>query len=192
MRGQWQKYPNPHNQAVLGTDVVDRKVDEAGVLHSHRIISSDWGLADWVQRLVGLGNNRPCHAHEYSEVDPARRTMRMTTVNLDFCHLVSMREVMSYSPHPEDPSNKTVLKQEMVVTVQGVPLTSYMESLILGTVTANASKGRNAMEWVVDKLSSESKYVSLLFSSQFKETLLIYVFLQEPDTVSEQSEVGDG
>ena len=33
--GQWQKYPNPHNQAVLGTDVVDRKV-EAGVLHTHR------------------------------------------------------------------------------------------------------------------------------------------------------------
>ena len=33
--GQWQKYPNPHNQAVLGTDVLDRRV-EAGVLHTHR------------------------------------------------------------------------------------------------------------------------------------------------------------
>ena len=50
--GQWQKYPNPINQAVVGTDVVDRKVVD-GVLHSHRIISSDWGLADWVQRLIG-------------------------------------------------------------------------------------------------------------------------------------------
>ena len=35
--GQWQKYPNPHNQAVLGTDVVDRRV-ENGVLHSHRSV----------------------------------------------------------------------------------------------------------------------------------------------------------
>ena len=34
-QGQWQKYPNPHNSAVLGTDVVDRRV-ENGVLHSHR------------------------------------------------------------------------------------------------------------------------------------------------------------
>ena len=34
-QGQWQKYPNPHNNAVLGTDVVDRRV-ENGVLHSHR------------------------------------------------------------------------------------------------------------------------------------------------------------
>ena len=33
--GQWQKYPNPINQAVVGTDVVDRKVVD-GVLHSHR------------------------------------------------------------------------------------------------------------------------------------------------------------
>ena len=34
-QGQWQKYPNPHNNAVLGTDVVDRRVED-GVLHSHR------------------------------------------------------------------------------------------------------------------------------------------------------------
>ena len=33
--GQWQKYPNPHNSAVLGTDVVDRRVVD-GVLHGHR------------------------------------------------------------------------------------------------------------------------------------------------------------
>ena len=33
--GQWQKYPNPINQAVVGTDVVDRRV-VGGVLHSHR------------------------------------------------------------------------------------------------------------------------------------------------------------
>ena len=37
-QGQWQKYPNPHNQAVLGTDVVDRRVVD-GVLHSHRSVS---------------------------------------------------------------------------------------------------------------------------------------------------------
>jgi len=54
VRGQWRKYPNPHNPAVLATDVLQRGVDpDTGVLHSHRIISSDWGLAPWVQRLIG-------------------------------------------------------------------------------------------------------------------------------------------
>ncbi len=54
-KSQWQKYPNPHNTAVVAIDVLDRKVDpKTGVLHTHRIISSDWGLADWVQVRMAL------------------------------------------------------------------------------------------------------------------------------------------
>jgi hypothetical protein len=45
-----------------------RHVSKDGVLHSHRIIISDWALAPWVQRLIGA--NRECLAHEYSTVDP--------------------------------------------------------------------------------------------------------------------------
>jgi len=52
-QSQWRKYPNPHNTAVLGTDVLDRFVSSDGKLHSHRIITSDWGLAPWVQTLIG-------------------------------------------------------------------------------------------------------------------------------------------
>merc|ERR1712123_93652 len=80
VQGQWQKYPNPHNQAVVGTDVVERKVTEEGVLHSHRIISSDWGLAEWVQQLIGA--NKVCYASENSIVDPRRRLMEMHSRNL--------------------------------------------------------------------------------------------------------------
>lgn len=58
-QSQWQKYPNPHNPAVLATDVVERSVDPvSGVLHSRRIISSDWGLAPWVQSLIGANKVR--------------------------------------------------------------------------------------------------------------------------------------
>ena len=49
-KSQLQKHPNPLQPAVLATDVISRRVDSAsGILHSHRIISSDWGLAQWVQ-----------------------------------------------------------------------------------------------------------------------------------------------
>jgi len=155
--GQWQKYPNPHNQAVIGTDVVDRRV-ENGVLHSHRIISSDWGLADWAQRLIGA--NRVCYASEHSTVDPRSRVMEMNTRNLTFCNIVNMEEKMTYTPHPEDVS-KTLLRQETVVTVQGVPLTSYMEGIIVNTVSNNASKGRVAIEWIVNKLGQECRALNL-------------------------------
>lgn len=157
-KSQWQKYPNPHNTAVVGTDVLDRSVDAKGVMHSRRIISSDWGLAPWVQSLIG--SNRVCYAHEYSKVDPKNQLMEMDSINLTFCSFVSMHERMSYRPHPEDPSHKTLMKQETVVTVQGVPLTSYMESIILNTVSNNAGKGRIAMDWVVDKLKNETRCLS--------------------------------
>lgn len=157
VQSQFRKYPNPHNTSVLGTDVVDRVVDSQGRLHSHRIITSDWKLSPWVQRLIGF--NRECYAHEYSLVDPAQRRMEMRSVNLTFCSFVEMKEQMSYFPHPED-SGKTLLRQETLVTVKGVPLTSYMEALIVNTVSANSSKGKTAIEWVVDKIEQESRNVS--------------------------------
>jgi len=158
VQSQFRKYPNPHNTSVLGTDVYDRRVDpDTGILHSHRIITSDWKLATWVQRLIGA--NRECYAHEYSTVDPNKRLMEMKSVNLTFCSFVNMKEQMSYFPHPED-SSKTILRQETLVTVKGVPLTDYMESIIVNTVSSNASKGKTAIDWVVDKVSNESKNIS--------------------------------
>jgi len=158
--GQWQKYPNPHNSAVLGTDVVDRRVVD-GVLHSHRIITSDWGLADWVQRLIGA--NRVCYASEVSRVDPGNRCMEMHSKNLSFCSYVNMEEKMTYVADPAD-SDKTLLRQEMIVTVRGVPLTSYMEGIIVNTVSSNSSKGKAAIEWVVEKLGQECRALSLYSS----------------------------
>lgn len=47
----WRKYPNPLNPNVLGMDVLDRKVDKKGVLHSHRLMRTDWGLPNWVTNV---------------------------------------------------------------------------------------------------------------------------------------------
>ena len=66
---------------------------------------------------------------------------------------------MKYSQHPEDP-NKTIMTSEMVVTVRNVPLTTYMEDIVLSTVSKNSGKGRIAMEYVVDKLKNETRPIS--------------------------------
>lgn len=47
----WRKYPNPMNTAVIGTDVVDRRVDDNGVLHTHRVVSSQWYFPKWAQAV---------------------------------------------------------------------------------------------------------------------------------------------
>ena len=145
-----------------------------------RIITSDWGLADWVQRLIGA--NRVCYASEVSRVDPGNRCMEMHSKNLSFCSYVNMEEKMTYVADPAD-SDKTLLRQEMIVTVRGVPLTSYMEGIIVNTVSSNSSKGKAAIEWVVEKLGQECRYYRLsdpldnMNISKFEmSTLSLYLF----------------
>ncbi|XP_058517236.1 PRELI domain containing protein 3B-like [Ochotona princeps] len=118
-----QKYPNPMNPSVVGVDVLDRHVDPAGTLHSHRMLSTEWGLPSIVK-------------------------------SISFTNMVSVDERLLYKPHPQDPG-RTVLTQEAIITVKGVSLSSYLEGLMATTISSNASKGREAMEWVIRKLNAE-------------------------------------
>lgn len=63
---------------------------------------------------------------------------------------------MTYAPHPTDP-NATLLKQEAIVTVQGMPLTDYVENVLTSRISLNAGKGRQAIEWVITKIETEVK-----------------------------------
>uniref|UniRef100_A0A646QCH7 Protein slowmo n=1 Tax=Hemiscolopendra marginata TaxID=943146 RepID=A0A646QCH7_9MYRI len=147
----WQKYPNPLNPAVVGIDVVDRNIRN-GILQTQRLICTRWGLPGWVNNL--LGGDRTCYVSETSEVDPDKKIMTLQSRNISLCKYLSVDEKLTYSPHPVN-QECTLLKQEAVVTVKGIPLSSYMEDLLTSTISVNANKGRMAMEWVISKLNSE-------------------------------------
>lgn len=159
----WRKYPNPMNPAVIGTDVVERDVRD-GVLHTHRLVSSKWYFPKWAQALIGSA--KVCYASEKSVVNPYNREMTLKTINLTFCRYIAVDETLHYIPHPTD-SSKTLLKQEAVVTVQGVPLTNYMEDVLTSKISQNAGKGRQAIEWVIDKIDTEVKEIA---TAAFKST----------------------
>lgn len=97
-----------------------------------------------------------CYASEKSEVNPFERHMILKTINLTFCKYIAVNETLKYMPHPSNPE-KTLLKQEAVVTVSGVPLNAYMEDLLTNKISLNAGKGRQAMEWVISKLNTDVK-----------------------------------
>lgn len=147
----WRKYPNPMNPAVVGIDVLDRQVRD-GILHTHRLISTRFGLPAWVYSL--MGKDQTCYVSEYSQVDPENKIMTAQSRNLSLCSYLSVDEKLTYSQHPTQ-AGCTLLKQEAVVTIQGVPLTSYLESAMTNTISVNANKGRQAMEWVIGKLNAE-------------------------------------
>jgi len=150
----WRKYPNPLNPHVIGVDIVDRRVTPEGHLFSERLMTTEWGLANWVKKLIGFDEH--AYAHEISSVDPKNKTLSINSRNLTFDSKVNVEERISYSPHPEDPA-KTLMTQQAIVTVQGVPLTSYMEQLMTSSIAGNASKGREALESVILRVQSEAK-----------------------------------
>ncbi|XDA88634.1 hypothetical protein R6Z07M_018276 [Ovis aries] len=87
-----------------------------------------------------LGTSRTLtYIREHSIVDPVEKKMELCSTNITLTNLVSVSERLVYTPHPEDPG-KTVLTQEAVITVKGVSLGSYLESLMANTISSNAKK----------------------------------------------------
>lgn len=148
-----QKYPNPMNPNVVGVDVLNRHVDSTGKLHSDRLLSTEWGMPSIVKSIIGATRTKT-YIQEHSVVDPAEKTMELKSTNITFTNMVSVDERLVYKPHPQD-SKKTVLTQEAIITVKGVSLSSYLEGMMANTISSNANKGRDAMEWVISKLNSE-------------------------------------
>merc|ERR1739838_344478 len=148
-----QKYPNPMNPSVFGVDVLDRTVDTQGRLHSNKLLSAEWGLPSIVKSIFGI--SRTCtYIQEHSVVDPQEKTFELQSSNITFTNMVSVDERLTYKPHPEDPE-KTVLTQEAIITVKGVSLGSYLEGVMASSISNNAGKGREAMEWVIRRLNAE-------------------------------------
>ncbi|XP_069547082.1 PRELI domain containing protein 3B [Brachyistius frenatus] len=148
-----QKYPNPMNPSVIGVDVLDRDVDKQGRLRSKRLLSTEWGLPSLVKSVIG--NTRTyTYVQEDSVVDPRGKTFELKSTNITFTNLVSVDERLIYKPHPEDPE-KTILTQEAIISVKGISLSSYLEGVMASTISANAGKGREAMEWVIRRLNVE-------------------------------------
>ncbi|XP_068598475.1 PRELI domain containing protein 3B-like [Brachionichthys hirsutus] len=148
-----QKYPNPMNPSVIGVDVLSRDVDTRGRLHSKRLLSTEWGLPSIVRSIIG--NSRTyTYIQEHSVVDPVDQTFELQSSNITFTNLVSVDEKLTYKPHPED-KEKTILTQEAIISVKGVSLSSYLEGVMARSISTNAGKGREAMEWVIRQLNAE-------------------------------------
>lgn len=103
-----------------------------------------------------------CYASEQSTVDPTGREMTLKTINVTFGTFLTMDETLLYTPHPNDPS-KTLLRQQATVSVEGVPLNTYMEDLLTKNISFNANKGRQGLEWVIDKINTEVRIILIFF-----------------------------
>jgi hypothetical protein len=80
--------------------------------------------------------------------------MTLKTTNVTFGNFLSVDEVLLYKPDPTD-SSRTLLQQQATVSVEGVPLSRYMEEVLTNNISFNASRGRLGLEWVINKINTE-------------------------------------
>lgn len=90
-------------------------------------------------------------------MDPNGRQMTLKTTNVTFGSFLSVDEVLLYQPHPTD-SSRTLLQQQATVSVEGVPLSRYMEEALTKNISFNASRGRQGLEWVINKINTEVRH----------------------------------
>ncbi|XP_028436534.1 PRELI domain containing protein 3A isoform X1 [Perca flavescens] len=138
IKAAMRKYPNPMNTNVVGVDVLDRSLDTQGRLHSHRLLSTEWGLPGIVRAILGT-NHTQTYVKEHSIVDPEEKKMELCSTNITLTNLISVDERLLYRPHPDNPE-VTVLTQEAIITVKGVSLSSYLEGMMARRMSANARK----------------------------------------------------
>uniref|UniRef100_A0A1A8LMM8 Slowmo homolog 1 n=1 Tax=Nothobranchius pienaari TaxID=704102 RepID=A0A1A8LMM8_9TELE len=138
IKAAMRKYPNPMNPNVVGVDVLDRSLDSEGRLHSHKLLSTEWGLPGIVRAILGT-NHTQTYVKEHSIVDPGQKKMELCSSNITLTNLISVDERLVYRPHPQNPE-VTVLTQEAIITVKGVSLGSYLEGMMVRSMSANARK----------------------------------------------------
>ncbi|KAM6120655.1 PRELI domain containing protein 3B isoform 1-T1 [Sarcoramphus papa] len=172
-----QKYPNPMNPSVVGVDVLDRHVDPSGKLHSHRLLSTEWGIPSIVKSLIGTCRTKT-YVQEHSVVDPVKKTMELKSSNISFTNLVSVDERLVYKPHPHEP-DKTILTQEAIISVKGVSLSSYLEGLMANTISSNANKGREALEWVINRLNAEIEEFTASARGTMRNSMAAAAFVEK-------------
>ena len=75
------------NTSVFGVDALDRHIDPSGKLHSHRLLSTEWGRPSIVKSLIGTARTKT-YVQEHSVVDPVEKTMELKSTNVSLDSLL--------------------------------------------------------------------------------------------------------
>lgn len=150
----WKKYPNAISTHVIAVDVLRRElIDDGNKLVSERLITIKQGVPRWIMMMVGGSN--ASHVREVSTVDLNTKTLTLKSCNLTYSNILRVFETVKYSPHPEDPVNRTLFEQEAQITAYAAitKICNKMEEWSVQRFHDNAMKGKKGFESVLEVVS---------------------------------------
>lgn len=147
----WMKYPNKSSTHVIAVDVLRRELQEHGdVLLTERLITISQNAPRWMSILVG--NTNLAYVREVSTIDRRNRSMTMRSCNMTFPHILKCYETVTYAPHPKNPSNMTLFKQDAKF-ISGIPTQIFsrkVENWGVKRFSDNAMKGKVGFDSILE------------------------------------------
>ncbi|KAF9581987.1 hypothetical protein BGW38_000810 [Lunasporangiospora selenospora] len=153
----WLRYPNPFAAHVVGCDVIDRSVDENGVLRSTRLILKQGVLPRWGRGLI---KNTDTYIIEESEVDPRTHTMVTRTKNLNHVRAMQVEETQTFTIHPENSKWTQVKTEVRIISEIRWGLTGRVESFGINKFVDNSAKARKGMSHILERLRLNAQLAS--------------------------------
>ncbi len=152
----WNKYPNPISTHVISCDVISRKI-ENGVLITERLLSCKQGVPS-ILKSLGLGFEEIAYFHEISSLNFETQEYRAQTVNLTMRSLLNVDETCILKPDPSCPKS-TIFTQQALVTANLAAVGRIIEEVAVSRFKANATKGKEALESVANRIWNEVKEI---------------------------------
>ena len=83
----WLRYPNPHSKHVLTEDVLERRVDSDGRLHTRRLFRKTNSMPSWIAKIVPR-SPKDIYVVEDSICDANNKTLHVRTVNVGYSNVM--------------------------------------------------------------------------------------------------------
>jgi len=173
-RAIWQKYPNPMAQHVISVDVLERSVDQNGLIRTERIIGVEQNAPRWVLKLIGSDSHT--FVREVTFIVPhiphldQHPAVLQASINLSLAKVLTCHERISYLPNSEVltsafdsialTSPSTTFHQLATFIAKGKlakgqaweAVGKRVEKVSVDRFDSNASVGRQGFEFVLNQL----------------------------------------
>mmetsp|Transcript_15522 Transcript_15522/g.25407 ORF Transcript_15522/g.25407 Transcript_15522/m.25407 type:complete len:231 (+) Transcript_15522:34-726(+) len=148
----WCKYPNRDLEHVKDALVLERYVDDDGILHTRRLMCIEQKLPALLKQFSGGMNTY--YALETSTVDQKNKVLELRTENLTFSSMLTAKEYCKYEAFENGEHTKYTWSVEC--RCKPVPLVSgRVEQALVDKARFNSSAGLGKMEELTEKVSAK-------------------------------------
>lgn len=158
----WRKFADAENKRtlshILEVDTLSHRLEpSSGKLYTTRAITIHAPGPWFVHKIVGQNT---CHCVEWTLVDAKAQSMQLATRNISLQKFIEVEEKIRYDPHPENPKEWTICKQETSIMIKPLSALASMaekiEQKCVDRFQKNSAKGREVMERICKYLEKES------------------------------------